>query len=148
MPTKGACQKGRPATANPESFRDSAASPPLFGQGIDSFGKTKIKLGQTAFAVGRENQTHFVVTNVDVWMMFLFVGHFRHRVHEINRIGKIIELKRAFDVLLLQFPFRDLFHSLFELALFDEVSHNGTTSNTRKSFCNAKTSGRFCGDHP
>ena len=116
---------------------------PLFGQGIDSFGKTKIKLGQAAFAVGRDNQTYFVVTNVDVWMMFLFLGHFGHCVHEINRIGKIIELKRAFDVLLLQFPLRDFLHSLFELALFDEVSHNGTTSNTRKSFCNAKTSGVF-----
>jgi hypothetical protein len=43
-------------------------------------------------------------------------------------------------VLLLQFPFRDFFHSLLELALFDEVCHNGTTSNTRKSFCNAKSS--------
>src|SRR5881398_333948 len=76
-------------------------------------------------------------------MVFLFLGHFGHCVYEINRIGKIIELKRSFDVLLLQFPFRDFFHSLFELALFDEVSHNGTTSNTRKSFCNAKTSGCF-----
>jgi hypothetical protein len=46
-------------------------------------------------------------------------------------------------VLLLQLPFRDFFHSLLELALFDEVCHNGTTSNTRKSFCNAKTSGLF-----
>src|SRR6266851_8343651 len=81
-------------------------------------------------------------------MVFFFLRHFGHCVYEINRIGKIIELKRAFDVLLLQFPFRDFFHSLFELALFDEVSHNGTMSNTRKSFCNAKTSGCFCGGHP
>jgi len=115
----------------------------LLGERIDSFGKTKIKLGQAAFAVGRKNQTDFIVTNVDVWMVFFFVCHFGHCVYEIDRIGKIIELKRAFDVLLLQFPLRDFFHSLLELALFDEVCHNGTTSNTRKSFCNAKTSGSF-----
>src|SRR4051794_13973217 len=65
-------------------------------------------------------------------MMFLFIGHFGHCVHEINRIGKIIELKRAFDVLLLQFPFRDFFEPRFQLIRFHQISHNGTTSNTPK----------------
>src|SRR2546423_1746788 len=83
-------------------------------------------------------------------MMLFFLGHFRYRVHEINRIGKIVELESAFNVLFLQFPFRDSFHALFQLGRFHQVGHNGTTSNTRKSFCNAKTSGfkrpGFCAD--
>src|SRR4030095_15504228 len=120
----------------------------LLGQSIDSFGKTKIKLGQSALTVGRENQMDFVVTNVDVWMVFFFLGHFSHSLHEINRIGKIIELKRAFDVLLLQLPLRDFLEPRFQLVRFHQISHNGTTSNTRKSFCNAKTSGCFCERHP
>src|SRR5438067_2572332 len=81
-------------------------------------------------------------------MMFLFLGHFGHCVYEINRIGKIIELKRAFDVLLLQFPFRDFFEPRFQLIRFHQISHNGTTSNTRKSFCNAKTSVCLYDYHP
>src|SRR5439155_7047313 len=81
-------------------------------------------------------------------MVFLFLGHFGHCVYEINPIGKIIELKRAFDVLLLQFPFRDFFHSLLDLASSQKACHNRTTTNPRKSFCNAKTSGIFCDRHP
>src|SRR5437763_1113222 len=103
---------------------------------------------KTTFTFGTNSCASAVGTTVDIGMVFLFLGHFGHCVYEINRIGKIIELKRAFDVLLLQFPFRDFFHSLLELALFDGVSHNGTTSNTRKSFCNAKTSVCFYAVHP
>jgi hypothetical protein len=39
-------------------------------------------------------------------------------------------------MLFLQLPFRDLFHALFQVACLDQVSHNGTTSNTRNLFCN------------
>lgn len=48
----------------------------LLGQSIDSFGQAKIKLGQAALAVGGENQTYFIITNINVGMMFLFLGHF------------------------------------------------------------------------
>src|SRR6266496_1260686 len=85
----------------------------LFRERIDSLRQTKIKLGQPAFAMRRENQTHFVVTNLNVRMMFFFLGHFGHGIYEINRIGKIIKLKSALDVFLLQLPFRDLFHAIF-----------------------------------
>src|SRR5437762_6969038 len=115
----------------------------LFRQGVDSFRESEIELGHAAFAVRRENQAHFVVADVDVRMVLFFFGHFGHRVYEIDRIGKIIKLKRAFDVLFLQLPLGHFFHALFQLARFDQVSHNGTTSNTRKSFCNAKSSGLF-----
>ena len=117
------------------------ASNRLFRQRIDSFGQTKIKLCQPAFAVRRDNEADFVVTNVDIGMVFFFLGHFRHGIYEIDRIRKIIKLKSALDMFLLQFPFWDLFHAIFKVRSFDQVSHNGTTSNTRKSFCNAKSSG-------
>src|SRR5438477_7816892 len=74
-------------------------------------------------------------------MMFFFLSHLSHPVHKIDRIDKIIEFESALDLVFLQFPFRDLFHATLELALFDQVSHTGTTSITRKSFCNGKSSG-------
>src|SRR5581483_3512741 len=120
----------------------------LFRQRVDSLGEIKIQFSQSAFAVRGKHQAHFVVTNVDVWVMFLFLRHFGYRVYEIDRVGKIIELKGAFDMVLLQFPLRDFFHPLLvffffhpllELVLFNQLSHNGTTSNIRKSFCNAKS---------
>ena len=72
--------------------------------------------------------------------MFFFLSHLSDPVDKIDRIDKIIEFESALDLVFLQFPFRDLFHSVLELALFDQVSHTGTTSITRKSFCNAKSS--------
>ena len=113
----------------------------LFRERVDSLGQAKIKLGQPAFAMRRKDQVHLVVTNVDVGMVFFFISHFGHSIYEIDRIGKIIKLKSALDMFLLQLPFRDLFHAIFEVRSFDQVSHNGTTSNTRKSFCNAKSTG-------
>src|SRR5438270_14021922 len=73
-------------------------------------------------------------------MMLFFLSHLSHSVHKIDRIDKIIEFESALDLVFLQFPFRDLFHAILELALFDQVSHTGTTSITRNSFCNGKSS--------
>src|SRR5262252_8216797 len=73
--------------------------------------------------------------------MFFFLSHLSDSVHKIDRVDKIIEFESALDLVFLQFPFRDLFHAILQLALFDQVSHNGTTSITRKSFCNGKSSG-------
>src|SRR4029453_16164479 len=72
--------------------------------------------------------------------MFFFFCHLGDPVHKIDRIDKIVEFESALDLVFLQFPFRDLFHAVLELALFDQVSHTGTTSITRKSFCNGKSS--------
>src|SRR5947208_9772788 len=72
-------------------------------------------------------------------MVFFLLGHLRDRVDEIDRVLEIIELKGPLDMLLLQFPLRDFFHPLLQLACFNQVGHNGRTSNTRKSFCNAES---------
>src|SRR6516225_7072202 len=74
--------------------------------------------------------------------MFFFLSHLSDPVDKIDRIDKIIEFESALDLVFLQFPFRDLFHAILQLALFDQVSHNGTTSITRKSFCNGKSSAK------
>src|SRR5688500_17146794 len=65
-------------------------------------------------------------------MMFLLLRNFRHAVHKIDGLGEIVELKSAFDVLLLELPFRDLFQAGFRLVCFQQVSHNGerVTSST------------------
>src|SRR2546421_4586124 len=73
-------------------------------------------------------------------MMFFLLSHLSHPVDKIDRIDKVIEFESALDLVFFQFPFRDLFHAILELALFDQVSHNGTTSITRNSFCNGKSS--------
>jgi hypothetical protein len=87
-----------------------------------------------------EHQTDLVVSDIYVGVVFFFLSHLSDPVHKIDRIDKIIEFESALDLVFLQFPFRDLFHAILELALFDQVSHNGTTSITRKSFCNGKSS--------
>ena len=81
------------------------------GQRVDSLRQVEIEFGQTAFAVGGKNEAHFVVTDIDVGMMLLFLRHFRDRIHKIDRLGEVIELKRALDMFLLELPFRDFFQA-------------------------------------
>ena len=52
-------------------------------------------------------------------MVFFIVRNFGHSVYEIDRIGKIIELESALDLVLLQLPFRDLFHAVLQVRSFD-----------------------------
>src|SRR5207248_1948962 len=108
----------------------------LLRQRIDSFGQGKIKIGQTAFAVGRKNETHLVIANVNVGMVFLFVRHFRDRIHKIDGVGEIIELKSALDMLFLQLPFRDLLQAIFQLIGFDQVGHYGKRVTPEICFAN------------
>src|SRR5437870_2739222 len=115
----------------------------LLGQSVDSLREPEVELGQAALAVGRENQAHFVVADVDIGMVLFFFGHFRDPIYKIDRISKIIKLKRAFDVLFLQLPLGYFFHALFQLARFDQVSHNRTTSNIRNLFCNRENRTAF-----
>src|ERR1700730_6181378 len=72
-------------------------------------------------------------------MMLFVLRHFRDGVHKVDGVGKIIELEGAFDVLLFELPFRNLLQALLRLICFDQVSHNRTTSNTPKSFCNGES---------
>src|SRR4030088_1809151 len=76
-------------------------------------------------------------------MMLFFLSHFRHRSYEINRIGEIIELERPLDVFLLEFPLRNLFQALLQLACFHQISHTVEMSNTPKLFCNAESRAFF-----
>ena len=110
------------------------------GEGVDPLRQREIEFGEATFTVGGENQAHLVVANVDVRMMFFVLCHLGNGVYEIDRIGEVVELEGAFNVFFLQLPFRNLFHSLLKLACFDQVSHNGTTTITRKLFCNVKSS--------
>jgi hypothetical protein len=86
--------------------------------------------------VGRKNQADLVVADIDVGMMFLILGHFGDGVDEIDRLGEVIELERALDVFLLELPFRHLLEAVFQVVGFDQLSHNGGTFNTPKTFCN------------
>jgi len=119
------------------SSRDSMAR--LFGQRVDPLGQAEVQLRQPTFAMRRQNQTDLVVTNIDIGMMLFVLSHFDDGVYKINSAGKIIELEGAFDVLLLQFPFRDFLQADFCFIPFDQISHNRTTSNTPKSFCNGES---------
>ena len=89
--------------------------------------------------MGRKNQTHLVVADIDVRMVLFIFGHFGHCIHEIDRVGEIIKLKSALDVLLLQFPFGDFFETSFQLVRFHQISHNEGTSNIPKLFCNVES---------
>src|SRR5712691_13034457 len=73
-------------------------------------------------------------------MMLLIFGYLGHSVHKIDGVGKVVELESPLDVLLLQLPLGDLFHALFQLGRLHQISHNRTTSNTRKLFCNDESS--------
>jgi len=129
-----------PAAVNARGYNYSRS---LLGQCVDSFRQTEIKLGQTAFAVGRKNQTHLIVADVDVRMVLFVFGHFGYCIHEIDRIGEIIKLKSALDVFLLQFPFGDFFETGFQLVRFHQISHNEGTINIPKLFCNVESQTTF-----
>src|SRR5438093_9565321 len=101
MPTKGDCRNYSRGAARRAHAPHRGAATTLFRQRIDSLGQTKIKLRQPAFAVRRDNQTDFVVTNIDVGVVFFFLGHFRDSIYEIYRVCKIIKLESALDMFLL-----------------------------------------------
>jgi hypothetical protein len=92
------CDGRNPAPAERRLFQ------PLLRQSVDPLGQGEVELGQAAFAVGRKNQANLIVADVDVRMVLLFVRHFGYGIDEIDRIGKVIELKGALDVFLLQLP--------------------------------------------
>jgi hypothetical protein len=75
--------------------------------------------------------------------MFLFLGHFGHCIHEINRIGKIIEFKRAFDVFLLQFPFRDFLSRVFSSSAFIKSAITGQRVTPENRFATPKRADVF-----
>ena len=59
----------------------------LLRQRIDSFRQVEVELGEAAFTVGRENQAHFVVANINVGMVFLVLGYFRDSIDKIDRLN-------------------------------------------------------------
>jgi len=81
----------------------------LLREGIDPLRQPKVEISQAAFAMGRQHQSHLVKSNVDIRMVLFFLCHFGDGVHKIDRVGKIVELERALDVLFLQLPLGDLF---------------------------------------
>src|SRR5690349_14902612 len=85
--------------------------------------------------MGRKNKSHFVKADVDIRMMLLFLRHFRDGIHKIDRVGKVVELERALDVLFLQLPLGHFFQTNFCFIGFDQIRHIGRTSNTRNLFC-------------
>ncbi len=80
----------------------------LLRKRVDALRETEVKVRQTAFAVGREQQPHLIKTNIDVGVMLFLLGHFRDCIHKVDGIGKIVELKGALDVFLFEFPFGHL----------------------------------------
>ena len=108
----------------------------LLGERVDSLGQREIELGQSTFGVGRTNQTHFIKANVDVGMMLFVFRDLSHRIYKVDRIGKLIELERPLDVLLLQLPFWNLFQAGFQLVRFDQVSHNRERVTPQNAFAN------------
>src|SRR5437667_3002527 len=69
-------------------------------------------------------------------MMLLLVRYFRDRIHKIDGVSEIIELKSALDMLFLQLPFRDLLQAIFQLIGFDQVGHNGKRVTPEICFAN------------
>ena len=61
-------------------------------------------------------------------------------VHKIDRVGKIVELEGALDVLFLQLPLGHFFQTNFCFIGFDQIRHIGRTSNTRNLFCKRRLS--------
>src|SRR4029450_9387080 len=106
MPTKGA--RLRTIISNRRNACRYNANV-LLGQGVDSFRESEIELGQAPFAVGRKDQAHLVIADVDIRMVLFVFRYLGDRIHKIDRIGKIIEFKGALDVFLFQLPFGDLF---------------------------------------
>jgi gluconokinase len=101
---------------------DSARQRPdrhLFRQRVDSFRQIEIKFGQTAFAMSRKNQAHFVVANVNIGMVLFVLRNFGYSIHEIDRIGEVIKLEASLNVFFFQLPFGDLFHAVFQVRSFD-----------------------------
>src|SRR5436305_13993122 len=107
----------------------------LLRKGVDSLRQRKIEIGQAALAMSRKHQPHLVKANVDIRMVLFFLRYVSHCIHKINRIGEIVELERALDVLFLELPLGHFFQPHFCFIGFDQIRHIGQTSNTRKLFC-------------
>src|SRR6266571_6919795 len=97
--TRVAIQK---RTVDPRPNSRGCIQATLFRERVDPFRQREIQLGEATLAVSGKNQPHFVVTDIDVGMMFLLLSYFGHGVYEVDRTRKIIKLESSFDVLLLQ----------------------------------------------
>ena len=71
----------------------------------DALGHLEVEFGEAALAVGREDDAHFRVADVNVRVVVRLLGKFRDAVHEINRAGEVVELERAFDAVFFEIPF-------------------------------------------
>src|SRR2546430_9163038 len=107
----------------------------LLRKRVDPLRQRKIEISQATLTVSRKHQSHLVKTNVDIWMVLFFLCHLGHCIHKINRIGEIVELEGALDMLFLQLPLGHFFQPQFCFIGFDQIRHIGQTSNTRKLFC-------------
>jgi hypothetical protein len=72
-------------------------------------------------------------------MVFLVLGHLGDAVDEIDRFGELVKFERPLDMLLLKLPFRDLLQAVFQFVRFEEIGHDGNTSNTPFCFCNGES---------
>jgi hypothetical protein len=90
---------------------------------IDFLGKVEIHIRQSALAVRAQNNTHFVVADIDVRMMFGILGEFRDAIHEVDRLFEIFELESSFDVLPFHFPRREVLERFLDLFVIEKSGH-------------------------
>ena len=91
----------------------------------DALGKFKVEFGEAALAVGREDDAHLRVADVNVRVMVVLLGEFRDAVHEINGPCEVVEFKRALDGIFFEIPFGEIFEGGFDLLGVEKIWHGG-----------------------
>ena len=90
---------------------------------VDALGELEIQFGQTRFAVGVDAQLDVVAFDLDVRMMFLFLGNLGDEIDEIDGANKIVELEKTFDLLFVRLPLGHFFEEILEVCGGDQVGH-------------------------
>src|SRR3954466_14485629 len=72
---------------------------PLFEKVVHLLRDLEVAVRHAALVVRGQVHAHLVEADVEVRVMLLFLGDFRHAVHEIDRLAEFVEFERALDML-------------------------------------------------
>ena len=95
----------------------------LVDESVDFLGDLEIEIGETTLAMRGELEAHLAFADVDVGVVFVFLGDFGDAVDEFNRLRKVVEFKGPFDGLFIEIPFGKFLHPVFDVLGAKQIGH-------------------------
>lgn len=96
----------------------------LIREVVDAVRHFDVELGDAADILGGEAQDDLRVSDTDLRMVVGILGHLGDQVHEIHRLGEVLELNGSLDGFTFEFPVGHFFQGGGESAFIKQIGHN------------------------